>query len=270
MERGDFDDLPGYGKPIEDLGVEHDPDWWIKKLVEREQIAILPPALALRKDDAELDAPARPDQRRVGGAPRGRGLQRPRPQGDLHAADRTVRAAGDHPAARRRRRGRRVARTAYGPDRGAARRTGGSPRGRAAEAPVVAAPELATRETSVISTDARAAVVCAHDTPRQGLLRPARRRRTRAAARHPGPAEPGDPLLRPGQREDGGQGARHGRHRRRAARQPRGRRQGGEQGEVAPGPGRHRAGPPTSGRPSSGPGSTPSTARGASTTSSPS
>jgi hypothetical protein len=56
MERGDFDDLPGYGKPIEDLGVEHDPDWWIKKLVEREQIAILPPALALRKDDAELDA----------------------------------------------------------------------------------------------------------------------------------------------------------------------------------------------------------------------
>jgi len=56
MERGDFDDLPGAGKPIEDLGVEHDPDWWIKKLVERENIAILPPALALRKDDAELDA----------------------------------------------------------------------------------------------------------------------------------------------------------------------------------------------------------------------
>ena len=29
MERGDFDDLPGYGKPIEDLGVEHDPDWCV-------------------------------------------------------------------------------------------------------------------------------------------------------------------------------------------------------------------------------------------------
>ena len=39
MERGDFDDLPGTGKPIEDLGGEHDPDWWLKKLVEREQIA---------------------------------------------------------------------------------------------------------------------------------------------------------------------------------------------------------------------------------------
>jgi len=56
MERGEFDNLPGQGKPIEDLGVEHDPDWWIKKLVERENIAILPPALALRKEDAELDA----------------------------------------------------------------------------------------------------------------------------------------------------------------------------------------------------------------------
>ncbi|GAA1437140.1 hypothetical protein GCM10009641_38420 [Mycobacterium cookii] len=55
MERGDFDDLPGAGKPIEDLGVEHDPDWWVKKLVEREQIALLPPALAIRKEDAELD-----------------------------------------------------------------------------------------------------------------------------------------------------------------------------------------------------------------------
>ncbi|SEB81183.1 protein of unknown function [Nocardioides exalbidus] len=56
MERGEFDDLPGAGKPIEGLGAEHDPDWWVKKLVERENIAILPPALALRKEDAELEA----------------------------------------------------------------------------------------------------------------------------------------------------------------------------------------------------------------------
>ena len=35
----------------------HDPDWWLKKLVEREKITgVLPPALQLRKDDAELDA----------------------------------------------------------------------------------------------------------------------------------------------------------------------------------------------------------------------
>ncbi len=56
MERGDFDDLPGAGKPIEGLGTVHDPDWWIKQLIERERIAVLPPALQLRKDDAELDA----------------------------------------------------------------------------------------------------------------------------------------------------------------------------------------------------------------------
>jgi hypothetical protein len=55
MERGDFDNLPGAGKPIEGLGDQHDPDWWVKKLVEREQIAVLPPSLQLRKEDAELD-----------------------------------------------------------------------------------------------------------------------------------------------------------------------------------------------------------------------
>lgn len=56
QERGAFDNLPGMGKPLEGLGTEHDPDWWLKKLVEREQITgVLPPALQLRKDDAELD-----------------------------------------------------------------------------------------------------------------------------------------------------------------------------------------------------------------------
>ncbi|CUR55282.1 conserved hypothetical protein [metagenome] len=56
MARGEFDNLPGQGKPIEDLGSSHDPDWWLKKLVDREQISVLPPALALRKEDVELDA----------------------------------------------------------------------------------------------------------------------------------------------------------------------------------------------------------------------
>ena len=56
QERGDFDNLPGAGMPFAGLGGEHDPDWWLKKLVEREHISVLPPALALRKEDAELDA----------------------------------------------------------------------------------------------------------------------------------------------------------------------------------------------------------------------
>jgi hypothetical protein len=55
MANGEFDDLPGAGKPIEGLGAQHDPDWWLKKLVEREQIAVLPPSVQLRKEDAELD-----------------------------------------------------------------------------------------------------------------------------------------------------------------------------------------------------------------------
>lgn len=55
MERGEFDDLPGAGKPLAGLDGEHDPDWWLKRLVERERIAVLPPALALRTEDAELD-----------------------------------------------------------------------------------------------------------------------------------------------------------------------------------------------------------------------
>ena len=56
MERGEFDNLPGTGKPIEGLGSQHDPDWWVKSLVERERITVLPPALQLRKDDAEMNA----------------------------------------------------------------------------------------------------------------------------------------------------------------------------------------------------------------------
>src|ERR1700753_1582667 len=56
MARGDFDDLPGAGKPLKGLGTQHDPNWWVKQLIEREKITgVLPPALQLRKDDAELE-----------------------------------------------------------------------------------------------------------------------------------------------------------------------------------------------------------------------
>ena len=55
MARGDFDNLPGAGKPIKDLGKTHDPDWWLNQLIEREKIVVLPPSVQLRKDDAALD-----------------------------------------------------------------------------------------------------------------------------------------------------------------------------------------------------------------------
>jgi hypothetical protein len=56
VERGDFENLPGYGKPLRNLTGEHDPDWWVKQLVEREQITgVVPPSLLMRREDAELD-----------------------------------------------------------------------------------------------------------------------------------------------------------------------------------------------------------------------
>lgn len=54
IERGEFDDLPGSGKPL-DLSDRHDPDWWLKNLIKREKIVMLPPSIQLRKDDAALD-----------------------------------------------------------------------------------------------------------------------------------------------------------------------------------------------------------------------
>ncbi|BDZ64675.1 DnaJ family domain-containing protein [Agromyces mangrovi Wang et al. 2018] len=55
MRRGEFDDLPGSGKPLEGLDGRHDPDWWIRRKIEREQLGGLgPPALTLRVEDEQL------------------------------------------------------------------------------------------------------------------------------------------------------------------------------------------------------------------------
>ena len=54
IERGDFDDLPGSGKPL-DLPDRHDPDWWLKNLLKRDRFVLLPPSVQLRKEDAALD-----------------------------------------------------------------------------------------------------------------------------------------------------------------------------------------------------------------------
>lgn len=57
MRRGDFDDLPGAGKPLQGLGDRHDPDWWIRRKIEREQLSGLgPPALTLRVENTQLEA----------------------------------------------------------------------------------------------------------------------------------------------------------------------------------------------------------------------
>src|SRR6476660_1503005 len=51
IERGEFDNLPGAGKPLK-LPDRHDPDWWLKQLIERESISgVAPPAIMLRPED---------------------------------------------------------------------------------------------------------------------------------------------------------------------------------------------------------------------------
>ncbi|MFJ6001763.1 DUF1992 domain-containing protein [Arthrobacter sp. NPDC092385] len=56
VARGDFDNLALAGKPIPGLGEAHDPDWWVKGLIQRENITGLGPrAILLRTEDAELD-----------------------------------------------------------------------------------------------------------------------------------------------------------------------------------------------------------------------
>jgi hypothetical protein len=57
QERGEFDNLPGTGKPLRSLGdpEREDPDWWVRSLAEREHLDLsgaLSPPLALRKEAA--------------------------------------------------------------------------------------------------------------------------------------------------------------------------------------------------------------------------
>jgi len=57
MAQGKFDNLKYEGKPIPGLGESYDPDWWVKGLIQRENISGLgPAAILLRTEDAELDA----------------------------------------------------------------------------------------------------------------------------------------------------------------------------------------------------------------------
>ncbi|GHE77548.1 DUF1992 domain-containing protein [Streptomyces spiralis] len=64
--RGDFDRLPGAGKPLPD-DMTYDELWWIKRKMAREGLSVLPPTLALRKEaeDALAAAYAAPSERIV-------------------------------------------------------------------------------------------------------------------------------------------------------------------------------------------------------------
>ncbi len=66
LERGEFDGLPGHGRPIEGLDRPHDELWWVRKKLAEEQVDALPPALRLRRERElvlEAVAAARSEQR---------------------------------------------------------------------------------------------------------------------------------------------------------------------------------------------------------------
>jgi DnaJ homologue, subfamily C, member 28, conserved domain len=68
--RGEFEDLPGAGKPIPDLDKPHDEMWWVKQKLQREKLSYLPPTLALRKAahdarEAALEAASEGEAREI-------------------------------------------------------------------------------------------------------------------------------------------------------------------------------------------------------------
>jgi hypothetical protein len=55
IERGEFENLPGKGRPLEGIGMHgvdshRDEDWWLKAKLRRERLSYLPPTLAIRKE----------------------------------------------------------------------------------------------------------------------------------------------------------------------------------------------------------------------------
>lgn len=56
QQAGEFDNLAGAGKPLK-LSDGHDPDWWVKDFIRRENIetdALLPSAMQLRKEKQQI------------------------------------------------------------------------------------------------------------------------------------------------------------------------------------------------------------------------
>jgi Domain of unknown function (DUF1992) len=56
MARGEFDRLSGAGEPIPGLDEPHDELWWVKDKLRREDVATVPPSLAVRRDRDQLIA----------------------------------------------------------------------------------------------------------------------------------------------------------------------------------------------------------------------
>jgi hypothetical protein len=56
-DRGEFDNLPGAGKPLPGAGRQDDENWWLNSYLRREGVSgetLLPPAVLLRREAEEL------------------------------------------------------------------------------------------------------------------------------------------------------------------------------------------------------------------------
>ncbi len=67
QERGEFDNLPGAGKPIPGIDGPAEELWWVKQYLRRENLSYLPPTLALRREVADVlaDVPDAPSESAV-------------------------------------------------------------------------------------------------------------------------------------------------------------------------------------------------------------
>src|SRR3978361_673076 len=57
QQRGLFDNLPGAGRPLGDIGGRRDEDWWLRQYLLRDGVSgmpFLPPAPARRKEVEDL------------------------------------------------------------------------------------------------------------------------------------------------------------------------------------------------------------------------
>lgn len=50
FEAGEFQRLPGHGRPIPGIDEPLDENWWIKKKLRDEQVSLLPPLLEAKRD----------------------------------------------------------------------------------------------------------------------------------------------------------------------------------------------------------------------------
>lgn len=50
MDEGQFESLPGFGKPIPGIDLPLTDDWWLRQKLKDEQLSVLPPVLEARLD----------------------------------------------------------------------------------------------------------------------------------------------------------------------------------------------------------------------------